>query len=385
MSGPWIPPVVATVTGAGLVVSAVRRVTPELRRLVTDAVADHCDGRAAVLTDGATSALAQALRVVRGANRCVALPGFGCVDLVAAALFAGVSVVTYDLDPSTLTPDLDSVQRAILAGVDAVVIAPLLGFPIDFDAVCGIARHAGIPVIEDAAQGAGGSWHGSRIGTFGDLVVLSFGRGKGMSAGRGGALVSRHPSYDSAIRDVAGTMPPPAAGWRDLLVSAAVWALARPGLYAVPSSIPALRLGEMVFHAAHAPTAMADRAVAMVPDALCGAGAAAAARGAVARRLRATLAETTGAAMPSPLPDGTSGWLRLPLLDHAGRGAVPALGILRSYPLPIRAMPEGRSAMRNSGAPEPGADELARTLLTLPTHRFVSDTVVQRIARWAAS
>lgn len=378
-----IPPVVATSTAAGLARGALRRVTPELRRRVTDQVTRHCDGRVGVLTDGATSALAHALRLVTGVNRAVALPGFGCVDLLAAALCAKVAVVTYDVDPATLTPDLDSVRRVLNDGVGALVLAPLYGFPLDVDALRSIAAAAGVPVIEDAAQAAGGTWRSRRIGTSGDVVVLSFGRGKGMSAGRGGALISRHADYDTGIHELAATLPAADSGWRDWTLSAAVWAFARPSLYAIPSAIPSLRLGEMVFHEAHPPRAMADRAVAMLPDALHGADAAAAARGVIASRLRAAVEDTVGIALPAPLPDGSGGWLRLPLLDLAGRGAAPVLGIFRSYPLPIRAMPEGRAIMRHPHASEPGADQLARLLLTIPTHRFVTTAVIDGIRRWA--
>lgn len=384
MIGSRIPPVVATNTAAGLARGAVRRVTPGLRIRVTDAVTQHCDGRVSVLTDGATSALAHALRMAAGPNRVVALPGFGCVDLVAAAVFANVSVVTYDIDPATLSPDLDSVRRAVADGIGALVIAPLFGFPVDVEAVRSITTPAGVTVIEDAAQGAGGTWRGRRIGALGDVVVLSFGRGKGTSAGRGGALISRHADFDAPVRDLAATLPAADAGWRDWMVSAAVWALARPALYAIPSSIPSLRLGEMVFHEAHAPRAMGNRAVAMLPDALSGAESAAAERRVVAIRLLAALERATGIFRPTPLLSGRCGWLRFPLLVAAGRGAAPALGILRSYPVPVRAMQEGRAVMRHTHASEPGADQLARTLVTVPTHRFVTQAVIEQISTWAS-
>ena len=380
-----IPPVITTSTAVGLARAAFCRVTPECRLRVTEQVTQHCDGRVGVLTDGATSALAHALQLVTGANRSVALPGFGCVDLLAAALFAKVSVVTYDVDPATLSPDLDSVRRVLRDGVGALVIAPLYGFPVDVNAIRSIAAAAGVPVIEDAAQGAGGTWRGRRIGAFGDLVVLSFGRGKGTSTGRGGALVSRHADFDARLHDLAATLASGDAGWRDWTVSAAVWALARPALFAIPSSIPSLRLGEMVFHEAHAPRAMGNRAVAMVPDALHRTATAAVERGLIAHRIRAAVEHTSGIVLPAPLPDGSGGWLRLPLLDVARRGAAPSLGIIRSYPLPLRAMPEGRTVMRHANASEPGADQLARMLLTVPTHRFVTEIVIDRIRRWASA
>src|SRR5688500_14956169 len=68
------------------------------------------DAREAVLTDSGTSALVLALRSVAPAGGEVAFPAYGCIDLIAAAVRAGVRVALYDVDPETLSPDLDSVR-----------------------------------------------------------------------------------------------------------------------------------------------------------------------------------------------------------------------------------------------------------------------------------
>jgi perosamine synthetase len=47
-------------------------------------------------------------------------------------------------------------------------------------------------VIEDAAQVPGGTIQGRKAGTWGDAGVISFGGSKLLSAGRGGALLTRH-------------------------------------------------------------------------------------------------------------------------------------------------------------------------------------------------
>src|SRR5690606_10994117 len=71
-----------------------------------------------VLTDSGTSALVLALRLAAGRGGTVAYPAYGCVDLAAAAEYAGVRVRLYDLDPTTLSPDLDSVAAVLRRGVD---------------------------------------------------------------------------------------------------------------------------------------------------------------------------------------------------------------------------------------------------------------------------
>ncbi|MGH8738515.1 MAG: DegT/DnrJ/EryC1/StrS family aminotransferase, partial [Burkholderiales bacterium] len=56
-------------------------------------------------------------------------------------------------------------------------------------AVYAIARRRGLRVIEDAAQSMGSSWKGRRIGSFGDLVCISFHANKNMTTAEGGCLV----------------------------------------------------------------------------------------------------------------------------------------------------------------------------------------------------
>src|SRR5690606_3760091 len=120
-----------------------------------------------------------------------------------AAEFANVRVRLYDLDPDTLSPDLDSVSAAISRGVDAVLVAHLYGYPADVPAVTAMASRAGVPVIEDAAQGAAGRLGAATLGSFGPFTVLSFGRGKGLTGGKGGALLAIGEEAASALESVA--------------------------------------------------------------------------------------------------------------------------------------------------------------------------------------
>ena len=336
----------------------------------------------ALLTDSGTSALVLALRLAAGKGGTVAFPGYGCIDLTAAALHAGVKVRLYDVDPATLSPDLDSLERALDRGADALVVAYLYGFPVDFEGVRAIAEPRGVVVIEDAAQGAGGTLHGDRLGRFGALTVLSFGRGKGTTGGNGGALLSHGPEWAARLADAAPALGAPPSGLKDLVGAAAQWVLGRPSLYPIPSAIPALKLGEMVYHPAHEPRALSRGAAALLRSAFAIDAAEVARRRANARVLRAAAEGARGLRAISPVAGGEPGYLRFPVLETLGRGTAPDLGVLRGYPRTLFEQTELHPCLHEGETAQPGATALRATLLTMPTHGMVTERDLDRLKGW---
>lgn len=336
-----------------------------------------------LLTDSGTSALVVALRILAGVGGAVALPAWACIDLTAAATFAGVRVRLYDIDPQTLSPDLDSLQRALVRGVDVVLVAHVYGYPVDLSGVAALTDRFGVPLLEDAAQGAGG-WYANRpLGSFGAMSVLSFGRGKGVSGGGGGALLSRSPRYADAIRQVEATLGAASSGASDLARLGAQFVLGRPALYGLPARIPTLRLGEMVYHPAREPRRLSRAAAVVVRSALALLPTAVAGRSMVASTLHAEVERSSDLAAVRPLSDGAPGYLRLPVRDPQGlRQPAPSLGILRGYPMTLAEHEQLRSNLLADQLPCHGASELARSLFTLPTHHFVDARDVTRIRSW---
>jgi perosamine synthetase len=286
-------------------------------------------------------------------------------------------VVLYDLEPTTLSPDPISLGEAIAAGAAAVVVVHLFGYPVDVDAVREVAGSA--VIVEDAAQAAGGRLRGRSLGALGDLAVLSFGRGKGMSAGGGGALLAVNGSWASAIRDAAGMLEAGGGGAMAVAMSLAQWVLARPALFAIPSAIPQLRLGEMIYHEPGAVREMSDASAYLVPRAIELSEAAVAGRQRVAVQLTGACAG--GLAFVEPLADSQPGFLRLAVRVASGVRAPYSLGVVRPYPVSL-ADHAAMQAVLQERRDAPGARELAAELVTLPTHEYLDSGDIARVSEW---
>jgi dTDP-4-amino-4,6-dideoxygalactose transaminase len=111
------------------------------------------------------------------------------VSTANVILEVGATPVFVDIDPATRNMDLGLLEQAITPRTKAIMPVYLAGLPVDMDRLYEIARAHKLRVIEDAAQAFGSSWNGKRIGSFGDLVSISFHANKNVTSIEGGALI----------------------------------------------------------------------------------------------------------------------------------------------------------------------------------------------------
>jgi dTDP-4-amino-4,6-dideoxygalactose transaminase len=312
----------------------------------------------------------------------VALPGYGCYDLATAAEGAGVQVALYDVDERTLGPDWSSLEALRPLQPAAVVVAHWFGHVADVPAAGTIHPHA--VLIEDSAQGVGGSLRGRPLGSFGSVSVLSFGRGKGTTGGAGGALLAHDDRGADIVTWARGQLGPAPRGLGALGALAGQWLLGRPSLYAIPASLPFLHLGETIYHPPRPPTQASPASLGVLQSIWPEAEREVGRRQDHARRLLDTLRASAWLA-PFMTPEGgVPGHLRLPArATDDGRLAAKlrdgaALGIAGGYPRPLDSLPSLQS--RLAARPQlPGATALAARLVTLPTHRFLGERDLSRL------
>jgi perosamine synthetase len=346
---------------------------PRVRALVRALYeADHT-----VLVGSGTQALTLALRAAAttlGGPQVVALPAYACYDVATAAVAVNARIALYDVNPATLAPDLASLTATLAEGARIVVVAPLYGMPVDWEAIEQCVAAFDALAIEDAAQGHGASWQGRPLGSLARLSVLSFSRGKGWTAGRGGALLIR-----GDVPVVDGT-PPECGSLGEVtvaLTALAQSALGRPQTYGLPAAIPWLHLGETRYREPEEPHAMSRTAAALLERTLPLATREAEARRTNAATLLGGLGSRSQVRPITPPAGGTPGFLRLPLrlacgLDAlADRAGARRVGVAAGYPTTLAELPQVRQRLVRAGR-WPGAEDLVRQLVTLPTHSLVS-------------
>jgi UDP-2-acetamido-2-deoxy-ribo-hexuluronate aminotransferase len=107
----------------------------------------------------------------------------------ATPVFVDVKHGTFNLDPDKLETAIQGVQRERRLKPKAVIPVDLFGLPAEYDKIRKITEKYGMIIVEDAAQGFGGSINGKKACSFGDISTTSFFPAKPLGCyGDGGAI-----------------------------------------------------------------------------------------------------------------------------------------------------------------------------------------------------
>lgn len=111
---------------------------------------------------------------------------------VAGWLLLGNRPIFADIDPETLTLDVESVRQAISTKTQVLLAVDIYGIPSDTVALRKLADEYGLWYIADAAQSLGARRDGLPASALADALVVSFTTGKTVFAGEGGAVLTNH-------------------------------------------------------------------------------------------------------------------------------------------------------------------------------------------------
>lgn len=107
----------------------------------------------------------------------------------AAPVFVDVDLDTFNISEESLIAQIENVIKEGKLRPRAIVAVDLFGLPADFTALKKIADRYGLLLLEDGAQGFGGSIDGKKACSFGDISTTSFFPAKPLGCyGDGGAV-----------------------------------------------------------------------------------------------------------------------------------------------------------------------------------------------------
>jgi dTDP-4-amino-4,6-dideoxygalactose transaminase len=120
----------------------------------------------------------------------VIVPPYTFIATATAPMLIGARPVFCDIALTTLNLDPSRLEEAITPRTKAVMPVHFAGLAADMAPILEICGRHGIPVVEDACHGHGGTWKDRGLGTIGLAGTFSFQASKNMTAGEGGLIIT---------------------------------------------------------------------------------------------------------------------------------------------------------------------------------------------------
>ena len=296
-------------------------------------------------------ALIAALRLLNvGPGDEVIVPAFTFIASATCIDQVGATPVFVDVESEHMTICVDSLAAAITESTAAIIAVHLFGQPVDSQ-IFQVAKRAGIPVIEDAAQAHGAMVGDLMVGSIGELATLSFFPSKNLTVGGdGGAILANRSDLADQVMKIIdhgrGHDHPP-----ELLTS-------NFRLSEIQCALGSLSL-----------TGLEQRVVR---------------RNSIAQRLREACSGVAKIVAPSPRAGCRHGWNQFVIQtdDVAGlQSHLDANGIDSAvhYQIPLHLQPVYRNHPQSKQGELPISEKLAKSTLAIPVHPMLSDDEIIRI------
>ena len=183
----------------------------EVKQLQTE-LEDYCGAKHCLTCANGTDALTIALRCLGvGKGDAVFVPTFTFFASAETVALEGATCIFVDVDERTFNIDAVKLEKAVKAVIKegklnpkCVVAVDLFGQPADFPAIRKVTDKYGLKIIEDGAQGFGGSINGKKACSFGDIATTSFFPAKPLGCyGDGGAIFTDNDEYYELMSSLA--------------------------------------------------------------------------------------------------------------------------------------------------------------------------------------
>jgi|CXWL01.1.fsa_nt_gi dTDP-4-amino-4,6-dideoxygalactose transaminase len=154
-------------------------------------LSDYHGGRRALCVSSATAGLQIALLALglKDGDEVITTP-LTFVATLNTIVQAGGKPVLVDINPNTMNINVDAIKAAITHRTRVIMPVHYAGLPCDMDAIYALAKKHNLRVVEDCAHAIGAVYKGKKLGSFGDIQIMSFHPNKNMTTGEGGAIIT---------------------------------------------------------------------------------------------------------------------------------------------------------------------------------------------------
>jgi len=168
------------------------------------AFSKHLSVRHAIATSSCTGATHMGLAALGvGPGDEVIIADINWIASAAPITYLGAKPVLVDVLLDTWCIDPGKAEAAITPRTKAIIAVHLYGNLCDMDALLAVGAKHGIPVVEDAAEAIGSSWHGRRAGSMGAFGTFSFHGTKTITTGEGGMFITNDDALYKKVLTLA--------------------------------------------------------------------------------------------------------------------------------------------------------------------------------------
>jgi len=162
-------------------------------KLFEESIAKYQGMKYTLTTSSETTALSLSIAGLGiGPGDEVAVPACSSLATPNSVVYQNAVPIFVDINPRTFNISPEDLEKKLTERTKAVIVVHMYGCPAEIDSLLEIARRHNLFVIEDCALAMGAEYKGRKVGTFGDIACFSFGVGKQITVGEGGAVATNN-------------------------------------------------------------------------------------------------------------------------------------------------------------------------------------------------
>ncbi len=152
-----------------------------------------------IYTGRGTTALWLILKSLNKSKGVIMLPINVCEIVISIILGLNIKIVFYDVDEKTGNATLENIKDKYNSDINIILVVHNFGMPLEMNDILLWLETKSVFIIEDVCNSLGATYKNKKLGTFGDAAIFSFGYGKIVEHGIGGALSIK----DKELRETA--------------------------------------------------------------------------------------------------------------------------------------------------------------------------------------